>query len=321
MNDWKKHLPNIKFSKTINIGTDCSGIEAPLIALNELKIKYKHIFSSDNDKKCKELIEKHYHPIHFYDSIFEKNYKELKKYELDLYICGFPCQTFSIAGKQDGFYDSRGIVFFECLKTIKLLKPKIFILENVKNLKSHNNGNTFSIIMNELKNIKMYNIYYEILNTNDFGIPQNRPRLYIVGIAKSHMNKKLNYEFPKKINCVVSFDSFFEKNLPISELSNNQKKILEKMMINKDYNKNYIINLGVSLNGNFGSAMLEKCPCLLASQCYYYSTKFKRFLTIQEWARFQGIHTHIHYNFKQLGNTMSVNVLCFLFHSILHKIF
>lgn len=315
MNEWKKELIKYNFKKTINIGTDCSGIEVPIIALNELNIKYNYIFSSESDKKCKEIIKKYHEPIYFYNSIFEKDYKELKKYNLDFYVCGFPCQAFSIAGKQKGFDDSRGIIFYECLKTVKLLEPNIFILENVKNLKSHDKGTTFSIIMNELNNLKKYNIYYEILNTIDYGIPQNRPRIYIIGIKKSV--SKLKYNFPSKIKLNVEFDLYFEKNLPNSNLTNSQNQVLIQRMNGKDYNENYIINLGVSVNGNFGSAMLEKCPCLLASHKYYYSTKYKRFLTQKEWAKFQGINNNIQYTYKQLGNTMSVNVLCFLFNSLL----
>jgi len=320
MNHWKNYIKIKKIQEPIMIGTDCSGIESPLYTLKEINIPFIHLFSSENDKKCIEYIKNNYNPKYLYNSIFEKDYLMLQNYNLDIYISGFPCQSFSIAGKKLGLNDDRGNIFFECLKTIKLLQPKIFILENVKNLKSHDKGNTFKIIMSNLNNLNCYYIYHEILNTKNYGIPQNRPRIYIIGILKKIQNSN-SFQFPLPIVSNVLFESFLDLNIKKeSQLTINQSKILHLRMTEKSMNDNYIVNVGVSVNGNFGSAMLNTCPCLLASHRYYYLTKYKRFLTKQEWSHFQGFNIDYEFSFKQIGNSMSVNVLAFLFMSIFNII-
>lgn len=105
--------------------------------------------------------------------------------DIDLYICGFPCQPFSMAGERKGTEDSRGTIFYECLKVIRNKKPNYFILENVKGLITIDKGNTFKEILQSLKNLKIYNVEWKVLNTKDYGIPQNRERIFIIGIKKS----------------------------------------------------------------------------------------------------------------------------------------
>ena len=316
MNTWKSEIKLKKKPKLISIATDCSGIEAPLHSLNQLGIKYTHSFSCENDKKCANIIKKYHKPKHFFPDIFGRDLSIIKE-PLDIYVCGFPCQSFSIAGNQNGFRDPRGTVFFECFKTIQTLEPKVFILENVKNLKSHEKGATFKMILEYLESLQKYNIYHQVVNTKDYGIPQNRPRLYIIGILKNLDN---GFEFPSTIP-TNPISNFMEKGLPHSTLTDTQQYILEQRMKNKDPTKNYIVNLGVSRNGGFGSAMEEMSPCLLASHRYYYSTNVKRFLTVKEWMLLQGFDDcKEEYTFKHFGNTMSVNVLSFLFASIFNKI-
>lgn len=101
----------------------------------------------------------------------------------DILCAGFPCQAFSISGKQLGFEDARGTLFFEIARIVNHHKPKILLLENVKNLVRHNNSMTFKHICNVLNDLG-YTIYYKILNAGDFGVPQNRERVYIVCFRK-----------------------------------------------------------------------------------------------------------------------------------------
>jgi DNA (cytosine-5)-methyltransferase 1 len=303
------------------LGTDCSGIEAPIHALNYLGIKYEHIFSCDNDKDIKETILANYKPKYFYDNIFGRNYDKMP--DIDIYICGFPCQSFSTGGNREGFFKSNsdeGLIFFECLNVIKYKKPIFFILENVKGLIRHENGNTFKIILDELKKLGNYNIYYNILRTSDYNIPQKRDRIYIIGINKEYQNKK--FRFPKKINPTIDLDDILEtkKYSKIPILTENKIEIVNKKIENYNIEpeENYAINLNASYP--YATTCKDLSPCLLTTCNMIYLTKYNRFLTIRECLRLQGfpenfkpISQSINKIYKQIGNSMSVNVLCFLF--------
>lgn len=174
----------------ITIGTDYSGIESPLQALNKLKIPYKHLWSCDYDKFVKKSILSNYSPEVFYDDI--KIHRTLPN--VDIYVAGFPCQPFSLAGQRLAENDKRGRIFEYCVRTIKKCKPKCFILENVRGLLSTNYWN---YILEVLSRLKQYNIYHKVLNTKDYRIPQSRERIYIVGIHKNFKNK-FNFPITKK---------------------------------------------------------------------------------------------------------------------------
>lgn len=109
----------------------------------------------------------------------------------DLLLAGFPCQPFSMAGKKRGFGDTRGTLFFDIAKIIKKRKPKVVFLENVKNFKSHDKGKTFEVVKQTLEDLD-YIVYSQVLNAKNFGVPQNRERIYIIAFRK-----KVNFEFPK----------------------------------------------------------------------------------------------------------------------------
>ena len=107
------------------------------------------------------------------------NLDELLKLRSQI-LAGFPCQSFSVAGLKKGFADERGQAFFEIERILKAKKPKVLLLENVPNLKNINNGEVFQLMLEHLKELG-YKVNYEILSGKDFGVPQNRRRLYIVG--------------------------------------------------------------------------------------------------------------------------------------------
>jgi DNA (cytosine-5)-methyltransferase 1 len=115
-----------------------------------------------------------------------KNYGDATKInpeelaDFDLLCGGFPCQTFSIAGKRRGFEDTRGTLFFDIARIIKTKRPSYILLENVKGLLSHNKGQTFSIIINTIQGLG-YDVEWMVLNSKFFGVPQNRERVFIVG--------------------------------------------------------------------------------------------------------------------------------------------
>lgn len=130
---------------------------------------------------------------------------------IDIILGGFPCQAFSIAGYRKGFEDEkgRGTLFFEILRIIKAKKPKAILLENVKNLVSHDNGNTFRVILEALKDVG-YHVRYAVLNAMEYGnIPQNRERIYIVGFRTKKVFEKFTFPEPiplkKTIHDVIDF--------------------------------------------------------------------------------------------------------------------
>lgn len=130
---------------------------------------------------------------------------------IDIILGGFPCQAFSIAGYRKGFEDEkgRGTLFFEILRIIKAKKPKAILLENVKNLVSHDNGNTFRVILEALKDAG-YHVRYAVLNAMEYGnIPQNRERIYIVGFRTKKIFEKFTFPEPiplkKTIHDVIDF--------------------------------------------------------------------------------------------------------------------
>lgn len=158
-------------------------------------------------------------------STFEKNFnlkvdcrdiREVKANEIpdfDVMLAGFPCQAFSIAGLRKGFDDEkgRGTLFFELVRIIKIKKPQIIFLENVKNLVSHDNGNTFSVILSELQK-ENYFIKFSVLNAVEYGnIPQNRERIYIIAFKDENIYRKFNFPMPirltKKLSDIIDFDT------------------------------------------------------------------------------------------------------------------
>lgn len=133
--------------------------------------------------------------------------------DFDVLLAGFPCQAFSVAGYRKGFEDEkgRGTLFFELVRIIKAKKPQIVFLENVKNLVGHDNGNTFSVIIDELQK-ENYHVKYAVLNAMEYGnIPQNRERIYIVAFKDIEMYR--NFEFPlpiplkKKLSDIIDFEN------------------------------------------------------------------------------------------------------------------
>jgi DNA (cytosine-5)-methyltransferase 1 len=143
---------------------------------------------------------------------------------------GFPCQPFSIAGLQKGFNDERSNVFWKILSIIKNNEPKIVILENVKNLQSHDNGNTFKIIIENLKKLN-YFIKYSILNTSKItGIPQNRERIYIICFKDKNICDNFNFDFPEIE--LKNVTEYLEKNIPEKYYYNNSTIIYDKLKKN-----------------------------------------------------------------------------------------
>lgn len=114
----------------------------------------------------------------------------------DILVGGFPCQPFSQAGLKHGFEDARGTMFFEIARIIKAKRPKAFLLENVKNLLGHDHGNTYKTIQGILEDLG-YVVYHKVLAAKDFGVPQNRERIYIVGFDKNTVHNYEDFQYPE----------------------------------------------------------------------------------------------------------------------------
>jgi len=139
----------MKNNNIIKVGTDFSGIGSPEQALTNLGINYESVFACEIDKFARQSYSAiHKKPKTFYTDITKRNHSEVE--QLDLYIAGFPCQTFSLAGNRKGFDDVRGTLFFDVADFIRTNRPKAFIFENVRGLVSHDNGSTFQTIISLL---------------------------------------------------------------------------------------------------------------------------------------------------------------------------
>ena len=172
----------------------------------------KCVFTSEWDKEAKRTYKANFGERPFGDITKE----ETKSYipdNFDLLCAGFPCQAFSIAGKRGGFEDTRGTLFFEVAEIIKRKQPKAIFLENVKGLRNHNGGKTLATILNVLRNDLGYYVPEpQIVNAKDFGVPQNRERIYIVGFHPNTSVSEFNY--PKPLNKKVTFADIKEKDVP-----------------------------------------------------------------------------------------------------------
>lgn len=143
---------------------------------------------SEIDKYATQIYQKHFPNHKNYGDITQINERELPDFD---FLCGgFPCQSFSIAGKRGGFSDTRGTMFFEIERILNEKKPRLLLLENVKGLLSHENGNTFKTIISTLDELG-YDLQWQVLNSKNFGVPQNRERVFIVGHLRGTSRPKV----------------------------------------------------------------------------------------------------------------------------------
>jgi DNA (cytosine-5)-methyltransferase 1 len=173
---------------------------------------FESVFSNDFEPKCKET----------YDLNFETSELVIKDIrdidprtlpDFDFLLGGFPCQAFSIAGHRQGFNDEkdRGNLFFNIAEILEIKQPKGFLLENVKNLLTHDKGNTFKVIKDKLSELG-YHFKFQVLNTMKYGnVPQNRERIYIVGFKDSEQCK--NFSFPSEIKLTKTIADVLESDV------------------------------------------------------------------------------------------------------------
>lgn len=229
----------------------------------------------------------------------------------DILLAGFPCQPFSLMGDQKGFSDTRGTLFFKIAEIVQEkinigFKPKVLVLENVRSLKTHNKGATFKRILDILKDNLGYKVFYNILNSADYGVPQNRNRTYIVAFA----NHNANFTFPQKIELKTTLQDLLEKN--VDEKFFLSEKILPTILSNGTggYNAKSEIDLKIARPLCATMAKMHR-----ACQDNYVTQNHRiRRLTPRECARLQGFDDSFKIPvsntqaYKQFGNAVTVNV-------------
>ena len=227
----------------ITVGSDFSGVGAFNQALIRLGIEYKEIFACDMDKYARQTFihnygEPEYYPTNVYD-------REIPSKSIDIYMTSPPCQAFSLAGKRLGKDDKRGILFFNSHEFIQVNKPRYFIFENVKGLLSDDGGKTFSEWVNMLGGKSVngvpvifpyedsvpYHLYWKVINAKHHGVPQNRERVFLIGIRddqdntfrfpiEEHLNKRLKDVLESEVD-----DKYFLSDKLINDIFIDDYKI------------------------------------------------------------------------------------------------
>lgn len=164
---------------------------------------FNALLLNDTDKWCvKTLKMNHPETNVIKGSMVDLDLDKYKDINVDVLMGGVPCQSFSQAGKREGIKDDRGKLILHFIKMISTLNPNIFLVENVQGLVTHNKGNTLKMVINEINKIGKYNISYQVLNSNDYSVPQNRKRLIIVGVKKT-LNKVFSFPKPHEYKPVL----------------------------------------------------------------------------------------------------------------------
>nr|DAQ88131.1 MAG TPA: Cytosine specific methyltransferase [Caudoviricetes sp.] len=275
----------------------------------------KTIFSSEWDK--------------FAQKTYRLNYGELPEGDItkidplsipehDILLAGFPCQPFSQAGLKKGFNDTRGTLFFNIAEILREKKPKAFMLENVKQLKGHDKGKTLEIILNTLDELDYYVPEPQVLNAYDFGVPQNRERIIIVGFNKSYLPERFEeFIYPEGIkDYTIKVGDILSKHVPDKYTISDKlyKGHLERKKMHElkgngfgfclfDDESNYTSTISARYYKDGSEALIEQ------------KNKNPRMLTPRECARLQGfpedfiIPVSNAQAYKQFGNSVCVNVI------------
>ncbi|MDR0830596.1 MAG: DNA cytosine methyltransferase [Prevotellaceae bacterium] len=265
----------------------------------------ENVFSSEWDKDAQKMYEANFGEKPFGD-INDIAPADIPNH--DILLAGFPCQPFSIAGKGLGFDDTRGTLFFTIEEIIRVKQPQAFLLENVKRLTTHDNGNTFRVIKNNLEKLG-YTVYCKVFNSLDFGIPQKRERIYIVGFREN-----IEFNFPKPLGYYRHLNEFLEddenvdKSYFLSEKLKNRRFAALKIVPPKP--SIWHENIG----GNI-SPLPYSCALRAGGSYNYLVVNGIRRLTDREMLRLQGFPDDFKINVpysqarKLAGNSVTVPVI------------
>ena len=297
-----------------------AGLGGFRIALESLGAKC--VYSNEWDKFAKEVYYNNFGDIPD-DDITKVDEALIPDH--DILCAGFPCQSFSISGKQKGFDDDRGNLFFDIVRIIKHKKTKIIFMENVKNLVSHNNGRTLLTIKNEIQKFG-YSFYYKVLNATDYGIPQKRERIYIV-CFRNDLNIK-NFKFPEPVKLMKHLEDLLLDNnqIPNNFYINRDDIVIKNTKDNQYSNKS--IKLGIVNKGGQGERIYSTKGVAITLSAYgggifsktggYLIDGKCRKLMPRECARIMGypdsfkIINNKNQAYKQFGNSVVIDVLQYI---------
>lgn len=286
----------------------------------------KCVFTSEWDKEAQKTYMANFGEVPFGDITKEES-KNFIPDGFDVLCAGFPCQAFSIAGKRGGFEDTRGTLFFDVAEIIKRKQPKAFFLENVKGLRNHDKGKTLETILNVLRNDLGYFVPEpETINAKDFGVPQNRERIFIVGFHQS--TKVSEFEYPKPFDRKIKFADVKEKRVPPTKfyLSTQYLQTLHSHKLRHESKGN---GFGFEIIPDSGIANAVVCGGMGRERNLVIDKRIKDFtptthikgevnregirkMTPREWARLQGfpddflIPVADASAYKQFGNSVAV---------------
>jgi DNA (cytosine-5)-methyltransferase 1 len=189
----------------IRLATVFSGIGAIEQAFKRLQMPHEIVFACDNDKFVKQSYLSNYGicPYKWYDDVHSIDGKTFKN-KVDILVGGSPCQSFSMVGKRKGLEDFRGLLVYEFIRLVREIRPGTFIFENVKGLLSNDSGKTWGVLYDEFENLG-YTVFQDVLNAKEYGIPQNRERLFVVGFKK-----KRKFSFPDPIELKITMQNLLE---------------------------------------------------------------------------------------------------------------
>ncbi len=289
------------------------------------------VFASEWDKHASQTYYANYDLLPVGD-ITQIDEKQIPAH--DILCAGFPCQAFSISGKQYGFEDTRGTLFFDIARIARFHQPKILLLENVKNFARHDGGNTLNVVLNTLKQLN-YQVFYKILNASDFGLPQNRERIYFVAFHQSL--GVYDFDFPKPSHQKVSLLDFLEKN-PIAKVVYRDDMVfykdveLEYDMFGELILPNKPIQIGKVGKGGQGERIYHPLGHAITLSAYgggvgsktglYLVDGVVRKLSTKECAKILGfdddfkIVSSQSQAYQQFGNSVAINVLKAIFEQI-----
>jgi len=274
------------------------------------KHRIECVFTSEWDKYSKETYQANYNKEEVLGDITQIN--EIDVPEHDVLLAGFPCQPFSQAGLKKGFSDTRGTLFFDIERILIHRKPQAFLLENVKQLKGHDKGRTLETILSHLKEIGYHNVQYKVLRARDFGLAQNRERIYIVGF----LDDTIKFEFPNPTFEPTRVGDILEKKVDekytISDRlwAGHQRRKRENKLKGKGFGYG-IVDENSEYTNTLSARYYKDGSEILIQQ----KNKNPRKLTPRECARLQGfpdtfkIPVSDTQAYRQFGNSVPVKVI------------